>query len=326
MASGRAAVASGRPDGADVGVHSAEATEPRLSLPRPDTPGQMGSQGHAPPPDAHDPEQAEVDEKVQVMLAHYLGQCCREQVDCLLKVSLERRDFRRLSAILGQVSMKEGAGGASQTVHRARVHAAFQRGDFKQVYQVLESQPFDAKYHSELQHLWYQSRYAEQRRLRNKPLGAVDHYRIRKKYPLPRTIWDGEELVYCFKERDRKMLRDFYTMNRYPTPAEKRELAQQTKLSTTQVSNWFKNRRQRDKTQSREHPQNMTPIKSSEPSLFGALERAGADPAGCGVAAFAPWGYLPPPPPDVVAPAVAIRPAPGIKDGGFELAVCIYIF
>ena len=29
--------------------------------------------------------------------------------------------------------------------------------------------------------------------------GAVDKYRLRRKFPLPATIWDGEETVYCFK-------------------------------------------------------------------------------------------------------------------------------
>ena len=37
-------------------------------------------------------------------------------------------------------------------------------------------------------------------------------------------------------------------MNRYPTPDEKRTLANKTGLTMTQVSNWFKNRRQRDRT------------------------------------------------------------------------------
>jgi len=36
--------------------------------------------------------------------------------------------------------------------------------------------------------------------------------------------------------------------NRYPTPDEKRTLANITGLTMTQVSNWFKNRRQRDRT------------------------------------------------------------------------------
>ena len=38
-----------------------------------------------------------------------------------------------------------------------------------------------------------------------------------------------------------------YNSNPYPAPREKRELADATGLTTTQVSNWFKNRRQRDR-------------------------------------------------------------------------------
>ena len=33
----------------------------------------------------------------------------------------------------------------------------------------------------------------------------------------------------------------------YPNPSKKRELAQATGLTPTQVGNWFKNRRQRDR-------------------------------------------------------------------------------
>lgn len=62
-----------------------------------------------------------------------------------------------------------------------------------------------------------------------------------------RTIWDGEETSYCFKEKSRSVLRDWYQHNPYPSPREKRELAEATGLTTTQVSNWFKNRRQRDR-------------------------------------------------------------------------------
>ena len=36
--------------------------------------------------------------------------------------------------------------------------------------------------------------------------------------------------------------------SRYPNPEEKRQLAKKTGLTLTQVSNWFKNRRQRDRT------------------------------------------------------------------------------
>lgn len=72
-------------------------------------------------------------------------------------------------------------------------------------------------------------------------------YRVRRKFPLPRTIWDGEETSYCFKEKSRLVLRKWYEANPYPSPREKQELAETTGLTTTQVSNWFKNRRQRDR-------------------------------------------------------------------------------
>ncbi|CAI9548291.1 unnamed protein product, partial [Staurois parvus] len=83
--------------------------------------------------------------------------------------------------------------------------------------------------------------------------GAVDKYRLRRKFPLPRTIWDGEETVYCFKEKSRNALKELYKHNRYPSPAAKRNLAKITGLSLTQVSNWFKNRRQRDRNPSEAH-------------------------------------------------------------------------
>ncbi len=105
----------------------------------------------------------------------------------------------------------------------------------------------------------------------------MDKYRLRRKHPLPRTIWDGEDTVYCFKEKSRQCLKETYKVrndhdrqpyieqpmqvlpiplyvyiqvNRYPTPDEKRALAKKTSLTMTQVSNWFKNRRQRDRTPS----------------------------------------------------------------------------
>ena len=45
----------------------------------------------------------------------------------------------------------------------------------------------------------------EAEKLRGRPLGAVGKYRIRRKFPLPRTIWDGEETSYCFKEKSRQV-------------------------------------------------------------------------------------------------------------------------
>lgn len=137
---------------------------------------------------------------------------------------------------------------SSESVLMARASVAFHRGAYHELYSILESHPFSPRRHPELQQMWFKSHYCEAEKIRGRALGAVDKYRLRKKYPLPKTIWDGEETVYCFKERSRNALKECYMRNRYPTPDEKKNLAKKTGLTLTQVSNWFKNRRQRDRT------------------------------------------------------------------------------
>ncbi|CDW52733.1 Homeobox protein SIX1 [Trichuris trichiura] len=135
----------------------------------------------------------------------------------------------------------------NETVLRAKALVAFHNGNFKELYHILETNQFAVENHAKLQTLWLKAHYIEAEKLRGRPLGAVGKYRVRRKFPLPRTIWDGEETSYCFKEKSRGILRDWYSHNPYPSPREKRELAEATGLTTTQVSNWFKNRRQRDR-------------------------------------------------------------------------------
>ncbi|VEL22671.1 unnamed protein product [Protopolystoma xenopodis] len=108
-------------------------------------------------------------------------------------------------------------------------------GRFTDVYTLLAGAVYSAGQHGSLQQLWYRTHYAEAAAVRGRELGAVDKYRLRRKHPLPRTIWDGEETVYCFKERSRQALKDCYAVNRYPTPEEKRGLASRTGLTMTQV-------------------------------------------------------------------------------------------
>ncbi|CAF4705412.1 unnamed protein product [Rotaria sp. Silwood1] len=130
----------------------------------------------------------------------------------------------------------------------ARAIILYHQSKFRELYCLLETHTFDIHHHTELQQLWYKGHYMEAQKIRGRPLGAVDKYRIRRKYPLPKSIWDGEETIYCFKEKSRQALKECYKLNRYPTPDEKRLLAKKTGLTLTQVSNWFKNRRQRDRT------------------------------------------------------------------------------
>ncbi|KAB7502998.1 Homeobox protein SIX6 [Armadillidium nasatum] len=137
--------------------------------------------------------------------------------------------------------------GKYEAVLRARALVAFHMGNFRELYALIESQRFSKASHARLQALWLEAHYQEAERLRGRPLGPVDKYRVRKKFPFPRTIWDGEQKTHCFKERTRSLLREWYLQDPYPNPSKKRELAQATGLTPTQVGNWFKNRRQRDR-------------------------------------------------------------------------------
>lgn len=135
----------------------------------------------------------------------------------------------------------------SEAVLRARAIVAFHAGHYRELYAILERHKFTKDSHGKLQAMWLEAHYQEAEKLRGRPLGPVDKYRVRKKFPLPRTIWDGEQKTHCFKERTRSLLREWYLQDPYPNPGKKRELASATGLTPTQVGNWFKNRRQRDR-------------------------------------------------------------------------------
>ncbi|MGH0146330.1 UNVERIFIED_CONTAM: hypothetical protein FKN15_008069 [Acipenser sinensis] len=121
-----------------------------------------------------------------------------------------------------------------ESVMRARALVAFHSGNFEALYQILQNHRFTRDSHGKLQALWLDAHYREAERLRGRPLGPVEKYRIRKKFPLPHTIWDGEQKTHCFKERTQSMLREWYLQDPYPNPSRKRHLAQATGLTPTQ--------------------------------------------------------------------------------------------
>uniref|UniRef100_A0A8C4VKK7 SIX homeobox 4 n=1 Tax=Gopherus evgoodei TaxID=1825980 RepID=A0A8C4VKK7_9SAUR len=168
-----------------------------------------------------------------------------DHVACVCEALQQGGNLDRLARFLWSLPQSDLLRG-NESLLKARALVAFHQGIYPELYSILEGHSFDSSNHPLLQELWYKARYTEAERARGRPLGAVDKYRLRRKFPLPRTIWDGEETVYCFKEKSRNALKELYKQNRYPSPAEKRNLAKITGLSLTQVSNWFKNRRQRD--------------------------------------------------------------------------------
>ena len=169
-----------------------------------------------------------------------------EQTACICQVMEISNELKKLEKFMWTIPNYE-VYQQNESVLRAKAHLAYHEQQYKEVYRIIQSGNFSLQHHHSLQQLWLNAHYSEAENCRNKPLGAVGKYRIRRKFPLPRTIWDGEETSYCFKEKSRNMLREYYAHNPYPSPREKRDLAETTDLSVTQVSNWFKNRRQRDR-------------------------------------------------------------------------------
>nr|ADO22649.1 SIX class homeobox transcription factor SIX27 [Mnemiopsis leidyi] len=169
------------------------------------------------------------------------------QVACVCEALQQSGNIKRLAAFLWTLPCHDSSLMNNESVLKARAEVCFNEGNYAEVYRILSSRNYSPNSHAKLQQIWLKSHYIEAEKARGRPLGAVDKYRIRRKYPLPATIWDGEETSYCFKEKSRNRLRDWYAQNKYPSPHDKRQLAETTGLTLTQVSNWFKNRRQRDR-------------------------------------------------------------------------------
>ncbi len=169
-----------------------------------------------------------------------------EQIACVCEVLQQGGSVDRLARFLWSLPSCDEICN-NESVLKAKATVAFHHGNFQELYNVIENNSFSIASHPKLQGLWLKAHYIEAEKVRGRSLGAVGKYRVRRKFPLPRTIWDGEETSYCFKEKSRAILREWYTRNPYPSPREKKDLADGTGLSTTQVSNWFKNRRQRDR-------------------------------------------------------------------------------
>ncbi|XP_066931390.1 homeobox protein SIX3-like [Clytia hemisphaerica] len=180
----------------------------------------------------------------------------QEQISKVCETLEECGDIERLSRFLWSLPTTPDVRdvmNSSETVLRAKALVAFHNHHFHELYYILEHFRFGKKSHGKLQAMWLEAHYMEAERLRGRPLGPVDKYRVRKRFPLPRTIWDGEQKTHCFKERTRKLLREFYLQDPYPSPSKKRDLAEATHLTPTQVGNWFKNRRQRDRAAAAKH-------------------------------------------------------------------------
>uniref|UniRef100_A0A8R1XXI4 Homeobox domain-containing protein n=1 Tax=Onchocerca volvulus TaxID=6282 RepID=A0A8R1XXI4_ONCVO len=178
-----------------------------------------------------------------------------DQIDCICEALYQARDGAKLLELFQpnvHNVMFYRCRYYSSSVLRAYLYTLYYSKRYEELFQA-PSNTFEQRFYSELQDLWYKARYAENEERRQKELGAVEKYRLRKKHPPPRSIWDGQETIYSFKENARKK-------NKYPTLEDKKEIARITDLKIIQISNWFKNRRQRDKSSSTGQFSSAVPI------------------------------------------------------------------
>ncbi|KAK0413846.1 hypothetical protein QR680_007024 [Steinernema hermaphroditum] len=180
-----------------------------------------------------------------------------EQIVKMCEQLEETQDVERLAQLLFSLTPAHLAEiGKNELVLKAKAYVCFRYHNFGELYHILENNKFTHGSHLKLQQMWQEAHYLEAEKQRGRPLGPVDKYRVRKKYPMPRTIWDGEQKTHCFKERTRSLLREWYLQDPYPNPSKKKDLANKTGLTPMQVGNWFKNRRQRDRAAAAKNKQN----------------------------------------------------------------------
>ncbi|KAF1750969.1 hypothetical protein GCK72_017520 [Caenorhabditis remanei] len=193
-----------------------------------------------------------------------MGDYNLDQMEAICTSLFQARDGERLVAFFNQLKTVYGSNAldhfGSEAIVVAYTYALYHSNDFERLFHLLSTRHFQQIYFTDLQEIWHYARYKESQLKRGKELNPVEKYRLRRKFPPPKTIWDGEETVYSFKDSSRKYLKKFFQdVTQYPSQEQKRDISRVTKLKVVQISNWFKNRRQRDKTdQSDRSPQSSS--------------------------------------------------------------------
>lgn len=175
---------------------------------------------------------------------------CKESKDNL-KVFIDRIEREKLMKLRNivtaqMINNKLFVAKASQSkyenLNKAIALILYENGNCQELIDFLKVTSFDEKNHVFMQELWCKSHY----RLSNRDCDkAVVRYRLRKKHYYPRTIWNGEDTKYGISERQNRHLQSIFIDTPKPNKNERERIASNLNLNLKQVSNWFKNRRQR---------------------------------------------------------------------------------
>ena len=177
----------------------------------------------------------------------------RTQLNYVLKqvVSQTKGNVENLAKFID--SIPPALSGVTEYLLAVKAMVNFKQKNTMEVIRILESTKFREIPWEPLQRLWYAVQYEHEERFKGRKLGAVDKYRVRKKWPLPPSISDESGTCLFGSNRDsftpkvRRILWDHYHLEKFPDNALKILIAKRSGLTFHQVNNWFKNRRQRDR-------------------------------------------------------------------------------
>jgi hypothetical protein len=177
----------------------------------------------------------------------------RKQLDYVLKevVSQSKDDVETLVKFVDSIPPE--LSGVTEYLLAVKAMINYKTKNYLDLFNILESNRFTEVPWEPLQRLWFDARYAHETLVKGRKLGAVDKYRVRKRYPLPLSISDGSGTSLFGVNRDlftpqvRRILWDHYHREKFPDTSLKIHIAKTSGLTFAQVNNWFKNRRQRDR-------------------------------------------------------------------------------
>ena len=171
----------------------------------------------------------------------------KEHVRIICETLINTGNLTRLQRFLGTLTSYR-IYDELEIVALAKAYVAFKTLQFQKLYEILSLNTFCPKYHPQLLRLWMAASSIVVATIYRKQTPVAQkhpelHNSVKK--PFNHFAKIAKEGSYYFSSDIRVKLNKAYEKTMYPTSKEKTDLAKQTQLTVTQVSNWFKNKRQR---------------------------------------------------------------------------------
>ncbi|XP_057291338.1 homeobox protein six1a-like [Hydractinia symbiolongicarpus] len=137
----------------------------------------------------------------------------------------------------------------NESIVRAKIHVALNKKDTKTVYSLIQENQFTDG--DNLIPVWDEARYLDEERRTKKKLTPLSRFRVRKRYPPPKTICvSGIRKTNTLPREATSYLKTWlmnHIVDPYPSASDKQHLAEISGLSQAQVKTWFANARRRSK-------------------------------------------------------------------------------